>query len=166
MEVYNFFLFTKIKVVSHKGNRNKIAWNLNILLALGSASQRCAVPLALQCTFDLSEDGRNPLSRNLGKCHISTQREARTYDAPAGALPKAVANNKTSGHNSYVCLHVVNLEALHGDQTVYCRLNLWGHISTNIKKFHVLPTQCIFVFCMDLKTKSDYSPIQNLLTFL
>jgi hypothetical protein len=77
IEVHDFF-FSKIKVVSRKGNRNEIAWNLNILLTLGSASQRCAVPPAFQCTFDLSEDGRNPLSRNLGKCHIPTRREART----------------------------------------------------------------------------------------
>ena len=55
----------RTKVPPHKGNRNEIAWNLNILLTQRSASQRCAVPPALQCTFDLSEDGRNPLSRNL-----------------------------------------------------------------------------------------------------
>jgi hypothetical protein len=26
----------------------------------------------------------------------------------------------------------------------------------NIHKFYVLPTQCIYVFCVDLRTNSDY----------
>jgi len=29
----------------------------------------------------------------------------------------------------------------------------------NIQQFYVLPIQCIYVFCMDLRTNSDYSPI-------
>ena len=29
-----------------------------------------------------------------------------------------------------------------------------------IQQFYVLPTQCICVFCMDLRTNSDYFPIQ------
>ena len=28
----------------------------------------------------------------------------------------------------------------------------------NIQQFHVLPTQCIYVFCVDLRTNSDYFP--------
>jgi hypothetical protein len=31
----------------------------------------------------------------------------------------------------------------------------------NFQQFYVLPTQCIYVFFMDLKTSSDYFPIQN-----
>jgi len=31
----------------------------------------------------------------------------------------------------------------------------------NIQQFHVLPTQCICVFCVDLRTNSDYFPIQH-----
>jgi len=27
-----------------------------------------------------------------------------------------------------------------------------------VRKFYVLPTQCIYVFCMDLRTNSDYYP--------
>jgi len=34
----------------------------------------------------------------------------------------------------------------------------------NIQQFYVLPTQCIYVFCVDLRTNSDYSPIQHQLT--
>jgi len=29
----------------------------------------------------------------------------------------------------------------------------------NIHKFYALPTQCIYVFCVDLKTNSDFFPI-------
>ena len=31
----------------------------------------------------------------------------------------------------------------------------------NIHKFYFLPTQCIYVFCVDLRTNSDYFPIQH-----
>ena len=34
----------------------------------------------------------------------------------------------------------------------------------NIHKFYVLPTQFIYVFCVDLRTNSDYFPIQHELT--
>ena len=30
----------------------------------------------------------------------------------------------------------------------------------NIQQFYVLPTQCIYVFCVDLRTNSDYFPLQ------
>jgi hypothetical protein len=31
----------------------------------------------------------------------------------------------------------------------------------NIQQFYVLPTQCIYGFCVDLRTNSDYFPIQH-----
>jgi len=31
----------------------------------------------------------------------------------------------------------------------------------NIHKFYVLPTQCVYVFCVDLRTNSDYFTIQH-----
>jgi hypothetical protein len=31
----------------------------------------------------------------------------------------------------------------------------------NIQQFYFLPTQCIYVFCVDLRTNSDYFPIQH-----
>jgi len=31
----------------------------------------------------------------------------------------------------------------------------------NIQQSYVLPTQCICVFCVDLRTNSDYFPIQH-----
>ena len=38
------------------------------------------------------------------------------------------------------------------------------HQAFNIQKFYVLPTNCIYVFCVDLRTNSDYFPIQQWLT--
>jgi len=31
----------------------------------------------------------------------------------------------------------------------------------SVKKFYVLRTKCIYIFCTDLKTNSDYFPIQH-----
>jgi len=31
----------------------------------------------------------------------------------------------------------------------------------NFQQFYALPTQCIYVFCVDLRTNSDYFPIQH-----
>jgi len=31
----------------------------------------------------------------------------------------------------------------------------------NIQQFYVLPTQCIYVFCVDLRTNNNYFPIQH-----
>ena len=30
----------------------------------------------------------------------------------------------------------------------------------DIQQFYILPTQCIYVFCVDFRTNSDYFPIQ------
>jgi len=32
----------------------------------------------------------------------------------------------------------------------------------NIQQFYVLPTQCIYVFCVDLRTNSHYFPTHQL----
>jgi len=34
----------------------------------------------------------------------------------------------------------------------------------NIHQFYVLPTHCIYVFSVDLRTNSDYFPIRHQLT--
>jgi len=34
----------------------------------------------------------------------------------------------------------------------------------NIQQFYVLSSKCIYVFCVDLRTNSDYFPIQHQLT--
>jgi len=46
---------------------------------------------------------------------------------------------------------------------VHCRLKSSGHYMShqfNIQQLYVLLTQCIYVFCVDLRTNSDYFPIQ------
>jgi len=35
------------------------------------------------------------------------------------------------------------------------------HRQFNIQQLYVLPTQCIYVFCVDLRTNSDYFPIKH-----
>ena len=40
------------------------------------------------------------------------------------------------------------------------------HQKFNTQQFYVLPTQCIYVFYVDLRTNSDYFPIQHELTGL
>ena len=35
------------------------------------------------------------------------------------------------------------------------------HHQFNIRQFYVLPTQCIYVFCVDLRSNSDYFLIQH-----
>ena len=34
-------------------------------------------------------------------------------------------------------------------------------VMADSQRFHVLPTQCIYVFSVDLRTNSDYFPIQH-----
>ena len=44
------------------------------------------------------------------------------------------------------------------------RLNFSGcyiYHQFNIQQFYVLPIQCIYVFCVDLRTNSDYFPVQH-----
>jgi hypothetical protein len=52
--------------------------------------------------------------------------------------------------------------------TLHCRgfnhLNLIGQYlyhQFNIQQFYVLPTQCVYVFCVDLRTNSDYFTVQH-----
>ena len=35
----------------------------------------------------------------------------------------------------------------------------YGHFK--LQQFYVLPTQCIYVFCVDLRTNSDYFAVQH-----
>jgi len=36
-----------------------------------------------------------------------------------------------------------------------------GHYMFNIQQLYVLPTHCVYVFCVDLRTNSHYFPIQH-----
>jgi hypothetical protein len=58
---------------------------------------------------------------------------------------------------------------LGGTKCIYVqrKLTLYSPVVTlcttrfNIQKFYVLPTQCIYVFCTDLRTNSDYFPTRQ-----
>jgi hypothetical protein len=72
-------------------------------------------------------------------------------------------------------LHGANLYCSTLKQTELClQFNKWLYFITslelsghymyrqfNIPQFYVLPKQCIYVFCVDLRTNSDYFPIQH-----
>jgi len=79
--------------------------------------------------------------------------------------------------NLYFVIMMSNWKEIHLKKTVSKRkhrLNIKtskpsGHCmyrQFNIQQFSVLPTQCIYVFCVDLRTNSDYFPIQHWLTGL
>jgi hypothetical protein len=46
-------------------------------------------------------------------------------------------------------------------ECVYCAVRTECTAMLNIHKLYVLPTQCIYVFCVDLRTNSDYFVIQH-----
>jgi len=56
-------------------------------------------------------------------------------------------------------------KTLLGDDEPSLKLTLYGPVVTvhttrlNFHKFYVLPTHCIYVFCVDLRTNGDYFPI-------
>jgi len=45
--------------------------------------------------------------------------------------------------------------------TLYSIMITIRTISFNTQPFYVLPTQCIYVFCVGIRTNSDYFPIQH-----
>jgi len=63
----------------------------------------------------------------------------------------SVATLKQTSHVVATGLTLFKTQWLHTIYTTSC----------DIKKFFVLPTQCIYVYCVDLKTNSDYFPIQH-----
>jgi hypothetical protein len=79
----------------------------------------------------------------------------RVYNGPR-YVPKHL-------HSVHTLTHTVHRSAM-----VTSRLNHFMPVVTvcaaarfNIQQFYVLPTQCIYVFCVDLRTNSDYFPIQD-----
>jgi len=53
-----------------------------------------------------------------------------------------------------VCSRILGLELLKPS-------GHYMHHQFNNHKLYVLPTQCIYVFCVDLRTNRDYFPIQH-----
>jgi len=48
--------------------------------------------------------------------------------------------------------------------TINCRVVTTCTTRFNTNQFYVLPTQCIYVVCVDLRTNSDYFTVQHWLT--
>jgi len=48
-----------------------------------------------------------------------------------------------------------------GEMANYESSGYYMYHQFNIQHFYVLPTQCIYVFCVDLRTNSDYFPIHH-----
>jgi hypothetical protein len=44
-----------------------------------------------------------------------------------------------------------------------CDSSYFTYRQFNIQQLYILPTQCIYVFCVDLRTNSDYFPAQHYL---
>ena len=64
----------------------------------------------------------------------------------------------------YVVFQSFVPEGFYGYQLNISPLKPSGHYMYhhfNIQQFYVLPTQCIYVFCVDLRTNSDYFPKQH-----
>ena len=58
-------------------------------------------------------------------------------------------------NNVHVCVCVCS------NTRAYKHKHKWQVPQFNIQQFYVLPTQCIYVFCVDLRTNSGYFPIQH-----
>jgi hypothetical protein len=62
----------------------------------------------------------------------------------------------TWSHNPLVCHHYLSIIKY------LCTNLMWSDTHQQIwQNFYFLPTQCIYVFCVDLRTNSDYFPIQH-----
>jgi hypothetical protein len=71
-----------------------------------------------------------------------------------------------SEQTAIISLHSINLLVFITEtECVYCAV--WPEylyiytVRFNVHKFYVLPTQSVYVFCVDLRTNSDYFPIQH-----
>ena len=70
-----------------------------------------------------------------------------------------------SEQTAIISLYSINrLVFITETKCVYCAVRTGNiHIchQFNNQQFYVLPTRCIYVFCVDLRTNSDYFPIQH-----
>ena len=60
-----------------------------------------------------------------------------------------------------ICTAQWSVYVPHSGQYMYRTVVTICTTTFNIQQFYVLPTQCIYVFCVDLRTNSHYFPIQH-----
>ena len=89
-------------------------------------------------------------------------RKASAYVRNSSAIPRYITAASSCISSQYdvnnTCSRYVALIPISGP------LKRSGHYmyrQFNIQQFYVLPEQCIYVFCEDLRTNSDYFPIQH-----
>jgi len=68
-----------------------------------------------------------------------------------------------SEQTAIISLYNVNwLVFITETQCVYCAVRTGSLYIIQVEiKIYVLPTHCIYVFCVDLRTNSNYFPIQH-----
>ena len=103
-----------------------------------------------------------------GQANCSLRTEADTGyipDSPQAVYGKMAQAHKFSiqYYGDYLPLQHLLAGSYNRDGVCLLRGTDWIFIyrQFNIQQFHVLPTQCIYVFCVDLRTNSDYFPIQH-----
>jgi len=72
--------------------------------------------------------------------------------APAGRVQTRGFNFRQSGYFVRAVSQLLNLGIL---------LAAFHIAGFDTQQFYVLPTQCIYVFCVGLRTDSNYLPIQH-----
>jgi len=88
----------------------------------------------------------------------------RTDDGDSGGRNRLLNNNMRMDILIKVHLLVCHKGIKHFNKgarsTKFIAITLYA-TRFHIQQFYVLPTQCIYVFCVDLRTDCDYFPIQH-----
>jgi hypothetical protein len=104
--------------------------------------------------------GQNRLRVSAESCAADSCTDTRPIHCSLRSPPVAV-------HVHHMSLHLsipIHINIFHTTEGCFHTLKPSGHYmyhQFNIQQLHVLPTQCIYVFCVDLRTNSDYFPIQH-----
>jgi len=83
----------------------------------------------------------------------------RNFLSPRRELKGRDLSYRDTGHYTYLIVCGESLRVQRVNSLTVCSLLV--RTCYNIQQFYVLPTQCIYVFCVDLRTNSDYFPIQH-----
>jgi hypothetical protein len=84
---------------------------------------------------------------------IRTRVKQSVWTRQYGDKPRCYTKPK---HDAELCrLLVIKMSALYAPVDTVCAA------TCNMQQFHVLPTQCVYAFYVDLRTNSDYFPIQH-----
>ena len=126
---------------------------------LGAGTHRPSVPLC--CCFMLKMKAL-PSFETPVILRAATRRHTPVYSTTALCRTADLALNCfRCWLCSLICI-TATLQPCKGQWSLYVPPS--GHYmyrQFNIQQFYVLPTHCIYVFCVDLRTNSDYFPIQH-----